>query len=248
MRAMNHVRRAGILVLMTTLCSCGGLMPNLGPEGGIRSRLESAAESRRPEAQEACADGSLWKESGYRNLFRDLRARQAGDLVTVNIAESSKANKKADTQTSRESSIDGGIDNALGWETKIKELTSLGSHGVKGAFKNNPMFKANIKSEFTGSGQTSRDETMTASITARVLDVTPEGNLHIRGTREVKVNNETQYITLTGMIRPEDISPDNTILSSYIADAKIAYSGSGSVSDKQRPGWLMRAVDFVWPF
>jgi flagellar L-ring protein precursor FlgH len=89
---------------------------------------------------------------------------------------------------------------------------------------------------------------MTASITARVMDVTPEGNLYIRGTREVKVNNETQYITLTGMIRPEDISPDNTILSSYIADAKIAYAGSGSVSDKQRPGWLMRAVDFIWPF
>jgi flagellar L-ring protein precursor FlgH len=110
------------------------------------------------------------------------------------------------------------------------------------------MIKASMKNEFDGSGQTSRDETMTASITARVVDVTPEGNLFIRGTREVKVNNETQYITLTGLIRPEDISPDNTVLSSYIADAQIAYSGSGSVSDKQRPGWLTRALDLIWPF
>jgi flagellar L-ring protein precursor FlgH len=248
MKAMNQVKRAGILMLMTTLWSCGGLMSNLKPEGILQPRPESIVASGFPEANEASAHGSLWKENGYRNLFRDLRARQAGDLVTVNISESSKANKKADTKTSRESSIDGGIDNALGWENKVKELTSFGNKKVREAFKTNPMFKANMKNEFTGSGQTSRDETMTASITARVMDVSPEGNLFIRGTREVRVNNETQYITLTGMIRPEDISPDNTVLSSYIADAKIAYSGNGSVSDKQRPGWLMRAVDFIWPF
>ncbi|MEW6669193.1 MAG: flagellar basal body L-ring protein FlgH [Thermodesulfobacteriota bacterium] len=248
MKAMNHVRRAAILMLMMPLWSCGGLLPDLRPDGMTRQRPEPIVESGRPEFQEVSSDGSLWNPNGYRNLFRDLRARQVGDLVTVNISESSKASKKADTKTSRDSSIQAGISNALGWEGKIKNLTSLGKSKVRKAFDNETMFKASMKNEFDGAGETTRDETMNASITARVTEVTPEGNLFIRGTREVKVNNETQYITLTGMIRPEDVSPDNTILSSYIADAKIAYSGKGSVSDKQRPGWLMRAVDFVWPF
>ena len=101
---------------------------------------------------------------------------------------------------------------------------------------------------FDGSGETSRDESMTASITARVIDVLPNGTLVIQGSREIKVNNENQRITLSGLIRPVDISPDNTILSSYVANARIEYSGSGSVSDKQRPGWLTRFVDFIWPF
>jgi flagellar L-ring protein precursor FlgH len=108
--------------------------------------------------------------------------------------------------------------------------------------------KASIQNNFTGSGETTRDESMTASITARVVEVTANGNLYIQGMREIKVNNEVQFMTLSGLIRPVDISPDNTILSSYVADAKISYSGRGAVSDKQRPGWLTRVIDFIWPF
>ena len=110
------------------------------------------------------------------------------------------------------------------------------------------MFKGSLTNSFNGSGSTTRDESMTAAITARVIEVRPNGNLLIKGTREVKVNNETQFIILSGLIRPVDISPDNTVLSSYIGNAKIEYIGTGSLSDKQRPGWLARAVDFVWPF
>ena len=130
----------------------------------------------------------------------------------------------------------------MGWETKIENI------GVPAAFDNKAMIKASLKNSFGGSGETSRDETMTASITARVVNVMPDGNLFIRGSREVKVNSESQFIILSGLIRPSDISPDNTILSSYIADAKIAYTGKGPVSDKQKPGWLLRLVDHVWPF
>ena len=72
--------------------------------------------------------------------------------------------------------------------------------------------------------------------------------LFIQGSRDVRVNNETQHIILSGTIRPADISPDNTIISSYIGDARIEYTGSGALSDKQRPGWMTRFVDFVWPF
>ena len=83
---------------------------------------------------------------------------------------------------------------------------------------------------------------------ADVVAPLPNGTLVIKGNREIRVNNENQRITLSGLIRPVDISPDNTILSSYVANARIEYTGSGSVSDKQRPGWLTRFIDFIWPF
>ncbi|MFC1822938.1 flagellar basal body L-ring protein FlgH [Thermodesulfobacteriota bacterium] len=185
---------------------------------------------------------SLWNETTSRDLFQDLRAYRVGDLVTINIVETSKASKKANTKTSRQSSIDAGISNAMGWETKLGKL------GIPAALNNENLFKASLKNNFDGSGETSRDESMTASITASVLEVLPNGALIIKGSREIKVNNENQRITLSGLIRPVDISPDNTILSSFVANAKIEYTGSGPVSDKQRPGWLMRFVDFVWPF
>lgn len=194
------------------------------------------------------AGAGLWNENFYQEFCKDMRAFRVGDLVTVSIVETSKATKKANTKTARDSSIDAGIDNAFGWENKIKELTSLGNAKVRNAFDVGSMAKGSIKSKFDGSGETSRDESMTASITARVVDVMPNGNLFIQGVREIKVNNEEQFITLSGLIRPVDISPDNTVLSSYIADAKISYSGRGAVSDKQRPGWLMRTIDFIWPF
>lgn len=247
----RNITGLAVFLGLFALCACAGVMP--GAKAKTPALYPAKAQDQRPSyrpvaAENSHSDGSLWKSSAYRGLFKDLRAHQVGDLVTVNIVETSRASKKATTKTGRQSSIDAGITNALGWESKIKNLTSFGKEKVRGAFSNDTMFKANMKNDFNGSGETTRDENMTASITAVVVDVAPNGNLLIRGTREVRVNNENQVITLTGMVRPEDISPDNTVLSSYIADARIAYSGRGPVSDKQRAGWLMRAVDFVWPF
>jgi flagellar L-ring protein precursor FlgH len=243
----RFVRITGTVVMLAAVAGCGTI-PSLGSDRSAKYIPEGPPLEVGLPVMEAPLDGSLWRGSGHKGLFRDLRAREVGDLVTVNIAESAKASKKANTKTSRSSSIDAGIGNSLGWETKIKEIASLGNKKVRAALDTDSLFKANMDNGFEGEGETKRDESMTASITARVTSVTPEGNLFIMGTREVRVNMENQVITLTGMIRPEDISPDNTILSSYIADARIAYSGSGSISDKQRPGWLMRFVDYVWPF
>jgi flagellar L-ring protein FlgH len=243
------VKVMAAMVMLAVLGGCGTIsIPTLGTNRNVKGVPEMPLQEVSLPIKETPLDGSLWRERGQKGLFTDLRAREIGDLVTVNIAESSKASKKANTKTSRSSSIDAAIANTLGWETKVKELTSLGNKNVKAAFDPTSFFKATMDNEFDGKGETNRDESMSASITARVTSVSPEGNLFIMGTREVKVNLETQMITLTGIIRPEDISPDNTVLSSYIADARIAYSGIGSVSDKQRPGWLMRIVDYVWPF
>jgi flagellar L-ring protein precursor FlgH len=112
----------------------------------------------------------------------------------------------------------------------------------------NPSVKGNLKSKFEGDGETTRSGTLSAFITCRVVDVMPNGNLKIVGTREVMVNYENQLIILSGIIRPRDISDQNVILSTFISGAKIAYSGSGIVDDRQRPGWLANLLNNVWPF
>ena len=85
-------------------------------------------------------------------------------------------------------------------------------------------------------------------MTARVIDVLPNGNMLIEGRRNIKVNNEDQEIILEGTVRPRDIGADNVVNSIYIADARISYSGRGIISDRQSPGWLMNIVDKLWPF
>jgi flagellar L-ring protein precursor FlgH len=232
-----------LIIGMLFISACTGYSSSMKHEAPVLRSFEVqdvSAEDR--SIHDPALNAGLWTDISARNFFQDLRAHKVGDLVTVNIVETSKASKKADTKTSRDSSIAAGIDNAMGWEGKLIRA------GVPELFDKTAMFKGSIKNSYQGNGSTSRDESMTASITARVIQVRPNGNLFIKGTREIKVNNETQFIILSGLIRPEDISPDNTVLSSYIGDAKIEYTGTGSISDKQRPGWLTRIVDFIWPF
>ncbi|HEU0265643.1 MAG TPA: flagellar basal body L-ring protein FlgH, partial [Geobacterales bacterium] len=103
-------------------------------------------------------------------------------------------------------------------------------------------------STYDGSGKTTRNENLQASITARIMEVLPNGNLMIEGRRNVKVNNEDQEIVLEGTVRPRDVSANNVVNSIHIADARISYTGKGVVSDRQRPGWLMTLLEKVWPF
>jgi flagellar L-ring protein precursor FlgH len=122
-----------------------------------------------------------------------------------------------------------------------------------GIFKNNfadlsKILNISNSSKFAGAGSTSRQENLNATITARVIDVLPNGNLLIEGRRNIKVNEEDQIIVLEGTIRSRDIAQDNTVNSIYVADARISYSGRGIISDRQSPGWLMNILDKIWPF
>ena len=119
----------------------------------------------------------------------------------------------------------------------------------------NPLFDVNGKligsdysSTFKGEGSIDRSGQVTASIAARVTDVFPNGNMNIYGKREMKVNEETQYIIVSGIIRSEDIDSANRIQSTFLADSRIEYSGKGSLADKQKSGWASRIIDNLWPF
>jgi len=190
-----------------------------------------------PKPQMNYASGSLWQASSS-GLAEDLKARRRGDIVTVVISEQASASKQASTGTSRSSTLNAGMPNLLGLEkTPLKGWVDLAN-----------LLNLSFDSKFAGSGSTSRQETLQATISTKVLDVLPNGNLMIEGRRNVKVNNEDQIIVLTGTVRSRDISADNTISSSLIADARINYSGKGIISDRQKPGWLMNALDWAWPF
>ena len=166
-----------------------------------------------------------------------------GDIVIVRIVEDPEAKLEATTKATRSSSI----------QAKMKFLGYMAALAEKNPrLAQNPgtddLANATLSSKFDGKGSSNRGGHVKAYISAVVVKVRPNGNLHIRGKREIKVNHKKKYITISGLIRAEDISPTNDIASTFVANAKITYSGTGPVSEKQKPGWLGRAMDYVWPF
>ncbi|MBT8340790.1 MAG: flagellar basal body L-ring protein FlgH [Desulfatitalea sp.] len=186
-------------------------------------------------------DGSLWDErSGLGEMFANVKARRVGDLLTIRITESSSAANSASTTTDRESSLDAGITHFFNAEKSFPADQPF--------FNPFSRVGGSMSSTFEGTGATKRSGDLNAYMTASVVNILGNGNLVIQGNREVRVNAENLMMTLTGIIRPRDISSDNVIQSTYIADARISYSGSGVINERQKPGWLTRILDRVWPF
>ena len=186
---------------------------------------------------EPATTGSLWQAgNGRAFMFEDLRASRVGDIVIVKIEEQHSGSKTATTQADRQSTYDGSFGGSL------FGLGSFASPLVDGVEVN-----ASTESEFDGTGSTSREDTLTGTIAARVVEVLQNGDLRIRGRREVTVNSERQTMELSGIIRPIDVDTSNTVLSTAIANAKITYSGLGVLDDLQRPGWMVRILDWILP-
>ncbi|MGL4209144.1 MAG: flagellar basal body L-ring protein FlgH [Candidatus Adiutrix sp.] len=192
-------------------------------------------------------EGSLFSDDARMDLFSDLKARRVGDIITINIVENSRASKTANTNTGRSNSVNAQTNAFLGYENP-SNIPTIGSIFDRINFNSAIGIDANYRSSFSGQGTTNRNENMTARMSARVIQVLPNGNLVIRGSQEIMVNNEKQYITVQGVVRQTDVSSDNTVLSTYLADARIDYTGQGDLSRKQREGWLSRALDVIWPF
>lgn len=189
-------------------------------------------------------DGSLWAgETSMNTLFQDFRARNIGDILTVIVSESTSATEEATTSTKRETDAEANIASLLGTPLHFGMRNFLLQ---KKPFS--PSFDSTYKTDFDGEGETTRSGSFNTTIAVRVTEVLPNGNLVIEGKKETRLNNELQYIVLSGLVRPIDISTDNTILSSKISDARLEYSGSGVISDEQSPGWARRILDNVWPF
>jgi flagellar L-ring protein precursor FlgH len=235
-------RKYTILCLaLVFLTACAGAPKSTSTPAGIKEIREPGFPVFTPPR---AAEGSLWSDVSGVDLFSDSRARKVGDIVTVRIVEDPEAELNANTKTSRSSGVSASTLKFLGYMQALAEKNSR--------LAQNPgtdnLFAARLGMDFDGKGSSDRDGHVKAFIAAVVERVLPNGNLYINGKREIKVNNEMQFITISGIIRPEDISPTNEISSTYVASARILYAGKGPVADKQKPGWLGRVVDYVWPF
>ncbi len=193
------------------------------------------------QAPENYPNNSLWVEQA--SLYEDLRARRLNDLVTIDVLENISGSGAANTNTSKNSSLNASVDNFFG-----APLNGNLNNLYGGGHTFSPSVAGQMQDSFKGSGATDRTGTLVGTITAKVVRVMPNGNLLLEARKEITINNEKQILVFQGMARPFDIAPDNTIASTRITDAKVFFVGDGVVQEKQGPGWLMRFLDKVWPF
>lgn len=185
------------------------------------------------------AVGSLWVP-GSKQFFKDSRAHQVGDIVTVLVSEEATATIEGKTDASRTHSQSAGV--------SVLPFVSgqLLTRGIDLA--TNGLADTDSNRDFQGDASTDRKDSLQASVAAVVTQVLPNGLLVIQGQREVLVNYEKQILQLTGIVRPEDISAQNSVPSSKIAEARIAYAGKGMIDDAQTPQYGVKWIDKVLPF
>jgi flagellar L-ring protein precursor FlgH len=179
----------------------------------------------------ALAD-SLWRDNGRGFLFTDNRASRVGDVMTVLVTESASSDRKAETNTKKDSTNSMNLSNFFG-----------NTHFGAGRGGNRGAFDFSGSNEHKGGGNITRSDSVTARIPARVIRVLDGGQLLIEGRRAIVVNDDTQTLAFNGVVRPEDITPENTVMSTQVADAEITMLGKGILEEKQRPGILQRLFD-----
>jgi flagellar L-ring protein precursor FlgH len=180
--------------------------------------------------------GSLWPATGQgaAGMYSDRKAAVAGDILTVVVAESAVSQNSQSKKSERDSSLDDALTRFL--------YTGLGAHGGE-----LPATSGTGKATYSGGGAVSNSQSLTARTAVLVSDVLPNGNLVIEGARIVTFSGETQYVVLRGLVRPDDITRENTLLSSNIADARVEFYSEGALTDAQKRGWFAKLYEKLRP-
>ena len=186
------------------------------------------------------APNSLWR-GGAKGFFKDPRAKQVGDLLTVKVQITDKAEIENTTKRERTNAEQSGVTNLLGLETKVAKV-------LPGGFDPSNLANAASSSSSEGKGSVDRKETLTTNVAAVVTQMLPNGSLVIEGKQEIRVNFEVRELVVAGVVRTEDIDADNTISSEKIAQARIAYGGRGQITDVQQPRYGQQVMDVLLPF
>lgn len=168
---------------------------------------------------------SLYREGNYQAMTDDHKAFRVGDVITVQVYENSSASTSTDTSTQRKNDVNGGI-GRLSSGKQVGGSIGLGSN-------------------FDGGGTTQRTNKLLVTLTVSVRQVLPNGDLQVAGEQLLTINDEQHKVSLEGRVRPQDISPDNTVQSIRLADAKISYAGDGSLSDRQQRAWWNKLLDWL---
>lgn len=176
------------------------------------------------------SNGSIYRPGFGLTLFADSKAQRVGDLLTIQLVEQTNASKSATTTTAKDSSMD------------LSAASILGAPVLYGGNQilNN---SADFSREFSGDGSSSQSNSLSGSITVTVAEVMPNGNLIVRGEKVVSINQGDEFIRFSGIVRPIDVSPNNTIFSTQVANAEVTYGGSGIINEVNKKGWLARFFD-----
>jgi flagellar L-ring protein precursor FlgH len=244
--------RVGVLLLVaSTLAACNTFtrLSQVGQEPPL-SKIQNPATVQptvtmpmpTPIPIERQAN-SLWR-SGARAFFKDQRANQIGDILTVTINIADTATISNSTSRTRNNAETANAPNLLGYERIWERLPGANSTTLDPA----NLINLGSTTNSTGTGEINRTDTVTLRVAAVVTQVLPNGNLVVQGSQEVRVNYETRVLQIAGVIRPQDIRSDNQIPYDRIAEARIAYGGRGQISDVQQPRWGQQIYDVIFPF
>lgn len=201
-----------------------------------------------PESYDVPApdNGAIFQVERDVRLFEDIKARRVGDVITIILQESTAASKSATTATDKASSVN--IDSP----TILGAVPTFNAPGLLplDSNRNNTLENVlNSSNTFEGSGDASQSNSLSGSITVTVAEVLSNGNLVVRGEKWLMLNQGQEFVRISGIVRPQDVSTANTVFSTQVADARIAYSGEGMLADANRPGWLARFFNSpLWPF
>jgi len=234
----NNARMRSMLMLaVLALAGCATAPQHSSPA--------FAPTAPRPEMLPPATEGAIFQSGREISLFQDTKARRIGDMITIVLVEKTQATKQATTNSSKDQ------------EVTMKNPTLLGaplSFGVPGNLPLNGR-SLNLETDisgsrsFKGAGDASQSNSLSGQITVTVADVLPNGNLIVRGEKSLTINQGDETIQFAGIVRPSDIGPDNTVISTLVADAKISYTGKGTLADANSMGWLARFFNSKWwPF
>jgi len=182
-------------------------------------------------------NGSIY-QAGYEMIwFEDIVARRVGDVLTVTLVENTQANKSATTSTAKSSDV------SMANPTIFGSTPQFNTPGIipLASNRNNTLdFGLSSSSDFSGDGSSTQSNALSGNITVTVIEVLPNRYLYVRGEKRIGINQGYEYVRLSGIVRPQDITPQNTVLSTRIADPTISYAGEGALADANSMGWLTR--------
>lgn len=247
----KNIFKLGVsLVAITCLSACGaterlaevGKAPDMAP-----IENPTTQENYRPVSMPMPApkaghreQNSLWA-SDRQTFFEDQRADEVGDILTVLIDIKDKAELDNSTERSRSSSENAGLDALLGYELDLAEVLPTG-------IDNTNLVGGGATSRYVGEGTVDREEKIQLKLAAIVTQVLPNGNLVVQGRQEVRVNFEKRILEIAGVIRPQDVSIENSIPYDKVAEARISYGGKGQITDMQQPRYGQQVFDVLFPF
>jgi flagellar L-ring protein FlgH len=247
------LKKISLLSLCLTLTACNvserlervGKAPdfndiNTFDDEVITGQIAKHKSSKENAMHQANASKSLWKP-GTRSFFRDQRARSIGDILKVQVMIQDSAKLDNKTETKRNESTDTGVPALLGYEASFNKI-------LPQAVNPSSLLRTNTNDINKGEAKVDRKETINTTVAATVIEILPSSNLVIKGSQEIKVNYEVREITIEGIVRPEDISTDNSVTLDQIAEARVTYGGRGQMSDYQQPRYGKQILDILSPF